>query len=457
MERMNGLDSLFIAIEDPINHMHIGSVGIFEGPAPSYASFRALVETKIPLVARYRQRVREAPASMGRPVWIDDTHFNLDYHLRHTALPGRADDDALERLVARVMSQPLDRQRPLWEMWMVEGVDDGRWALVSKVHHCMVDGIAGTDLLAALMDTDRDAVTVPPPLAWTPAGEPSRIDLMRDTAAEGLHSIIAALRGVGRALGAPADAVKRAANIVSGVARVGNMFAGTPSSLTGPIGPSRRWTSTEMPLADVKRIGAALGGTVNDVVLTGVTRGLRALLASRGEDLDGRSVTTLIPVSLRTPDARGTFDNRVGALIARLPVNIDDASDTLKAVREQMAELKQSHELEASQAVVGADSLAPPSLGAIAARTIVHGQEFVETVATNVPGPQFPLFVCGRRMERAYPYVPIAGHIRVAVAIFSYCGHVGFGITGDWDAAADIDVLAQGITDGLADLLAATS
>ncbi len=443
MERMGSLDAMFIAIEDAVNHMHIGSVGIFEGPAPTYDEFLALLAAKIQLVPRYRQRVREAPASIGRPLWIDDVEFDLEYHVRHTALPP-GERYGLEDLVGRVMSHPLDRRRPLWEMWLIEGLDDGRWALLSKVHHCVVDGIAGSDLLAVIMDLEPDAPR-PRPDEWRPASEPSRVELARYTGEMTIESVNGIVRGGVHAARHPVGTIARARGVVGGLLRVLTPTRRGGSSLTGPIGPRRRWMRTRVSLDDVRRIRAAFGGTVNDVVLTAVTRGFRELLAGRGEPLEGRTVTTLIPVSTRTDEARGELDNRVSAVYARLPVGIEDPVLTLEAVREQMDGLKASSEVEASAAVVGIGDFAPPIVAAALARTIVHSQGIVQTVATNVPGPQVPLYACGRRMLEAYPYVPIAGHIRVGVAIWSYCGEMYFGVTGDWQGTPDIGRLVRGI------------
>ena len=451
MERMNSLDAVFIAVEDSVNHMHIGSVGIFEGPAPSFAAARALVGSKLPLVPRYRQRVREAPVSIGRPLWIDDTRFDLDYHLRHTAVPA-GDRFGLEELVGRVMAQPLDRHRPLWEMWVVEGLADDRWAVVSKVHHCMVDGIAGSDLLGVVMDPRPDAAPLPP-VPWTPAPEPSRLDLARCTADMALESVWTFVRDSVGALVHPTRSWNRAREVAVGVARMAYPARRGGSSLTGPIGPHRRWVRTSVSLDDIKTVRSAFGGTVNDVVLAAVTRGFRALLLARGEPVDDRAITTLIPVSMRTPDARGQLDNRVSAVYARLPIGVDDPLETLMAIREHMNDLKGSHEIDASAAILGMEDLAPPVVAAALARAVVHAQGVVQTVATNVPGPQTPLYLCGRRMLEAYPYVPIAGHIRIGVAIWSYCGNLYFGVTGDRDSTADLDRLAQGIDVGFEDLL----
>jgi len=273
MERMSSLDAVFIAVEDAVNHMHIGSVGIFEGPAPSYGEVRALVAAKLQLIPRYRQRVREAPASIGRPLWIDDVHFDLDYHLRHTALP-TSDRFALERLVGRVMSHPLDRHRSLWEMWLIEGLGDERWALLSKVHHCMVDGIAGSDLLALIMDHEPDAPQLAPD-EWSPAPEPSRVELARYAADMAIGSMATVARDGVHALRRPADALDRARDVAVGLGRMILPGRRGGSSLTGPIGPHRRWARTRVSLDDVKAVRDAFGGTVNDVLLAAVTRGFR--------------------------------------------------------------------------------------------------------------------------------------------------------------------------------------
>ncbi len=444
MERMNSLDAVFVAVEDSVNHMHIGSVGVFEGPAPPFDDLRAVVASKLQLIPRYRQRVREAPMSIGRPLWIDDVHFDLDYHLRATGLPAHSDRRGLERLVERVMSQPLDRNRPLWEMWMIDGLSDDRWAVLSKLHHCMVDGIAGTDLLGVVMDAEPYA-RVAPADDWTPSPEPSRLDLGRATFLMAVESVVGVASGLADTARHPARAWDRFRNIAIGFEGLVAPSRRAGASLTGPIGPHRRWARTRASMDDIRTVRQAFGGTVNDVVLAAVTAGLRELLLSRGESVDHRSVTTLIPVSMRTADARGLFDNRVSAVYARLPVGIEDSIERLSAISDHMAELKQSHEIDASAAVVGIGDIAPPVVAAALARAIVHSQEIVQTVATNVPGPQVPLFLCGRRMREAYPYVPIAGHIRVGIAIWSYCGDVYFGITGDREGAPDIDKIAVGI------------
>jgi len=245
----------------------------------------------------------------------------------------------------------------------------------------------------------------------------------------------------------------RARDLLAGAERLwGPTRRGVPS-LTGAIGPHRRWVRTRVSLDDVRTIRRAFGGTVNDVVLASITRGFRELLRSRGEVVDDRTISTLVPVSVRSPDQRGMLDNRVATVHAFLPIAIDDPVGALAAIHEHLDDLKSSHEVEASAALLGAGDFVPAVLAAALARGVVHAQEFVQTVATNVPGPQLPLYLCGRRMLEAYPYVPIAGHVRLGVAVWSYCGELYFGVTGDWDGAPDVDRLRIGIDLGIEDLL----
>ncbi|HYL51156.1 MAG TPA: wax ester/triacylglycerol synthase family O-acyltransferase [Acidimicrobiia bacterium] len=454
MERMNPLDATFLAIEDTVNHMHIGSVVIFEGPPPRYEEVGRAIEAVLPLVPRYRQKVRVAPASIGRPLWVDDPHFRIDYHLRHAALPPSNDGDELRRLVGWVMSQQLDRHKPLWETWMIEGLPGDAWALLTKVHHCMVDGIAGTDLLSVLFDLSADG-TPDRPVAepWVPQPEPGAFTLARHSLGGIMTAPVARARWMAGLLTRPADTVGRLLKAARGLHDMGRLVRPAPvSRLTGPIGPHRRWDHTEVSLADVKAVRSGLGGTVNDVVLALVTRGIRELLLGWDEDVAGREVRTLVPVSVRDADARGVFDNRVSSIFALLPVGIADAAERLDEVRRQMEHLKVSGEIDAGNAVVALVDFAPPLLHALLARILVHRQHSVETVATNVPGPQFPLYVAGRKMIAAYPYVPLAGNIRVGVAIWSYLGTLYFGVTGDDDAGPDIHRVCAGIDDGMREL-----
>jgi diacylglycerol O-acyltransferase len=446
MDRLSPLDSSFLHIEDDKNHMHIASVAIFEGPAPDPAEIVQMVESKLPLVPRYRQTVRFVPFGLGRPVWVDDPHFNIGYHVRATALPHPGGDEQLRNLVGRVMSQQLDRTKPLWEMWMVEGLGDGHWALLSKTHHAMVDGVSGTDLLTVVLDRERSpAREVVGP--FEPSTQPSPVELVADALAERVanpYEQYRTLRG----------ATRQVRDVVAGVRSMTGLLRATPpSTLNGPIGPHRTWAWARSSLADVKAVRAGLGGTVNDIVLAAITRGFRELLLGRGESVE-REVRTLVPVSVRTEGERGTYNNKVSAMFAALPVGIEDPVERLTAIREQMAGLKESKQAVAGEVLTSLTGFAPAALLALGTRVFARlPQRNVNTVTTNVPGPQYPLYAAGRQMLEAFPYVPLAGTVRVGVAIFSYNGMINFGITGDLDTAPDIQVLANGIEEGMAELV----
>jgi diacylglycerol O-acyltransferase len=456
METLSPQDASFLDVENDVNHMHIGSVGVFEGPAPSRGEMCAAVESKLHLVPRYRQKVRYPPLRLGPPVWIDDTHFNLDYHVRRTALASPGGEEELRTLVGRVMSQQLDRAKPLWEMWVAEGLGGGRWALISKVHHCMVDGVSGTDLLAVLLDAEREPTRAPPP-RWVPDPEPSAADLLAQPLARRLASPLDALAAGRELVRGPRHAAELALETLRGTAAMSGLLRPTPrSSLNGPIGPHRRWDWAHAQLSDVKTVRAALGGTVNDVVLAVISRAFRDLLLARREDPSRLVVRTLVPVSVRRPGERGTYNNRVSAMFAELPVAMEGPVERLEAMRIQMEGLKQSKQAVAGEVLTSLSGFAPALLLALGTRLAFRmPQRSLNTVTTNVPGPQHPLYAAGRRMLEAIPYVPLAGRVRAGVAIFSYDGALKFGVTGDYDTAPDVQVLCDGIEKGMAELVEA--
>jgi WS/DGAT/MGAT family acyltransferase len=453
MNRMSAQDASFLHIESDASPMHVGGVSIFEGPPPPFEDVVRMVEAKLPLVPRYRQVVRFVPLSLARPVWVDDPHFNLGYHLRRTALPDPGGEPELRVLVGRVMSQNLDRAKPLWEIWVVEGLGEGRWALLSKVHHCMVDGIAGTDLLTVLLDKERNPAR-PSVQRWVPEPAPSAARLLADALAERAANPFAATESLLGSLRTP----RQFAGLLEDTARGLIGFAGvaTPasSSLNGQLSPHRRWGWARGRLADVQLVRRALGGTVNDVVLAAITGGFRELLQARGESVD-RVLRTLVPVSVRRPGERGTYNNRVSAMFAELPVGIADPAERLESIRAQMEGLKESKQAVAGEVLTSLSGFAPPMLLALGARVASKlPQRSLNTGTTNVPGPQFPLYLAGRRMLESFPYIPLFASVRVAVAIFSYDGALSFGVSGDYDTAPDIDVLCTGIERGLAQLVA---
>jgi WS/DGAT/MGAT family acyltransferase len=457
-DRLSPQDASFLHIEDDVSHMHIASVAIFEGPHPAFADVVAMVDRKLGLVPRYRQVVQFVPFDLGRPVWVDDPHFNIEYHLRHTALPAPGGESELRKLVGRVMSQRLDRSKPLWEIWVVEGLEDDRWAMLAKTHHAMVDGVAGTDLLAVIMDLSPEA-TPPVVAAWHPRPTPSNGQLVADAVTTMLRSPYEQLRAARASTRALRQAVTYAKEVGQGIVAMAGVVRQPPvSSLNGPIGPHRRYAWATTSVEEIKTVRRALGGTFNDVVLASITNGFRDLLVSRGETID-RVVRTLVPVSVRPRDASGkavgdgTFENKVSAMFAELPVNIEDPVERLRAITAQMAGLKESKQAVAGEALTSMSGFAPPMLLALGMRLATRAaQRNINTVTTNVPGPQFPLYAAGRKMIRAFPYVPLGGQIRIGIAIFSYNGDVNFGITGDYDTTSDLDVLSGGIEDGMAQM-----
>jgi diacylglycerol O-acyltransferase len=456
MDRLSFQDATFLYIENEFNHMHIAVVALFEGPPPGGDEVERMIAAKLHLVPRYRQKVSFVPFDVGRPVWSDDHHFKLSYHVRHTALPAPGTDEQLRTLVGRVMSQQLDRTKPLWEIWVVEGLSDDRWAILSKTHHCMVDGVAGSDLIGVLMDESPDRKHTAPE-SWVPEPRPTSMSLLTDTFVDGLKSPREGFRLLRSAISAPARVLKSIEELSDGLSTFrSSSSAEVESSLNGPIGPHRRWHWAATNIAEIKKIRSVHGGTVNDVVLAAITNGFRELMIERGEPIEGRCVRTLVPVSLRRKDQRGELNNRVSAMFAELPMDVEDPVERLASLHAQMGNLKEHHQAVAAETLTSLTGFAPPALLALGARLFSDiEQHTVQTVTTNVPGPQRTLYAAGRRMLAAYPYVPLAGSVRIGVAIFSYAGDLTFGITGDWETTEDIGVLAQGIEAGIRDLLAA--
>jgi diacylglycerol O-acyltransferase / wax synthase len=449
VNRMSAQDAMFLHVENDVTPMHIGGVSIFEGPAPAFADLRAMVEGKLDHTPRYRQKVRFVPLGMSEPVWIDDTYFDLDYHLRHTAVPRPGATSQLRTMAARVFSQHLDRARPLWELWMVEGLAQRRWALLSKVHHCMVDGVAATDLMSVMFD---DASRTAAPSHWYPEPEPSSLELLVRGAAGRVLDPATHARGAVRA---GPEFVRTAADTARAIAAAVPSLLPRTSSLTGPIGPHRVWSWAKVSLPEVKTMRAVLGGTVNDAVLTIITAGFRDLLSERGETIPvDRVVRTMVPVSVRRPGEQGVYNNRVSAVFARLPVGLEDPVERLGAIREQMDGIKSSGQAVAGDVLAQLSGFAPPLLLALGSRVITRSARLnMDTATTNVPGPQVAVHALGRRLLESYPYVPIVGTIRIVVAIFSYDGELYFGVTGDRDHAPDIGTLTAGIEAGARELL----
>jgi diacylglycerol O-acyltransferase / wax synthase len=453
-ERLTVLDELFLHLEGPNTHMHVGAAVIFEGPPPSYEDIIEGVEKKLQLVPRFRQKLMTVPLGLGRPVWVDDTHFNLEYHVRHTAMPPPGNIEKLKRLTARIMSQQLDRSKPLWEIWIAEGFDQGRFALISKTHHCLVDGVSGADIMSVLLDLGPEPQEIERE-PWRPDPEPTADQLLLDALRERVTSPAEVVRTIQSTVLDPAKLPNR---IVEGARALGAFVGGSldfapQSSLNLPIGPHRRFETVLVDLEDFKRVKNAFHGTVNDVVLAVVAGGLRQLLTARGERTDTAELRAMVPVSVRADHEKGALGNRVASLWVPLPINEPDAVRRLEIVHERMKDLKSSGQAVGAQLLTSFGEYTPPTILAQAARLVARQRAF-NLVVTNVPGPQLPLYMFGRKMEEVYPVVPLSANTTIGIALLSYNGTIGFGLLGDFDAAPDLGVLAEGIEKSSAELIA---
>ncbi|MEY2534423.1 MAG: diacylglycerol O-acyltransferase / wax synthase [bacterium] len=455
-DRLTGIDASFLHQEGPASHMHVGAVTLFEGPPPPVDELLDTLRSRLHLVPRYRQKLAVPPAGTGRPLWVDDPAFNIEYHVRHSALPRPGTEDELRRLAARIFSQQLDRSRPLWEIWLVEGVEGGRFALVHKTHHAMIDGIGGVDLAQLMFDLGPAPTEIEhPDEPWRPAPVPTPAEVLASGARDLMRT---GVRGATQAVGMlarPQEALHAAREAAEGVGEV--VWAGLnpapPTPLNVPIGPHRRYAMVRNELSDLKLVKDAFGGTVNDVVLAVVSGALRDWLQSRGVRTEGLELRALVPVSIRASHEHGTMGNRLAAMRGPLPVYIDDPLLRLGAVREAMEGLKESKQAVGAEVLAGVQNFAPPTILAQASRLNFSTRLF-NLLVTNVPGPQFPLYVRGHELLDVFPVAFLPRDHALAVAIMSYNGHMNFGLLGDYDAMADIDTLAEGIEASLAELVA---
>jgi diacylglycerol O-acyltransferase len=456
-DRLTGLDSSFLHLEDASAHMHVASVMLFEGDPPAYDELLEAIERRLHLVPRYRQKLAFVPLGQGRPRWVDDPHLNLRYHVRSTALPSPGSEQQLRELAGRVFAQQLDRDKPLWELWLAEGLEGGRFALLAKTHHALVDGISGMDIASVLFDASAEpAAPTDPGPRWLPRPLPSRSQLLGEALleratvpAELARSVRALFRAPRRVLGS----VRDAAVGVGAMAWTG-LNPAPPSPYNGSIGPHRRFTWTRAELADLRAIKEALGGTVNDVVLATVAGALGRHLRRRGQSTDGVELKAMVPVSVRGEPEQGALGNRVAAMMAPLPVWCQEPVARLDIVREQLKDLKRGGQAVGAQVLTELSGFAPPTIMGQAAR-MMSRQRFFNLVVTNVPGPQFPLYLLGREMIDPFPMVPLAKGQGLGVALLSYNGRINFGLVGDYELLWDIDELALDVRESLAELAAA--
>src|SRR5215210_3196765 len=456
-DRLTGLDASFLALEDAGAHMHVGSCMLFEGDAPGYEDFVAQLDSRLHLVPRYRQKLAFPPLTQARPVWVDDPHFNPGYHVRHTALPEPASLEQLRNLTGRVFAQRLDRTKPLWEIWLVQRVEGGRFAVITKTHHCLVDGVSGVDIATVLFDLEPDPPPPPdPPPAWFPRPEPSPASLVADAFAERAGAPLDAARLAAGVVSHPERAAGQIGKAVAGLGSV--LLAGLQGAPSSPynvrIGPHRRFAWADGDLAHFKAIKTALGGTVNDVVLSVVAGALRTHLQANGHEVDGVELKAMVPMSVRAEAQRGALGNRVSAMYAPLPVYAADPLERFQIVHEAMKGVKDSGQAVGAEMITQLAGFAPPTVLSQASR-LQSAQRVFNVVVTNVPGPQFPLYMLGRRLLRIYPQVPLVNNTALGIAIMSYDGTLNFGLLGDFDALPDLDDLADALRDAIAELAVA--
>ncbi len=444
-DRLTALDSSFLDLESDNVHMHVGAVGIFEGGPHTtpeggidFERVMALASSALARVPRFRERLAHIPLT-GQPVWVDDAYFNLRHHLRHTALPRPGDERQLKRLVGRIMSQKLDLSRPAWEMWFVEGLEGGSFAVVSKIHHCLIDGISGVDLLAAFMGVDPEHRARASEYPWMPRPAPSPAQLLGNEIWRRMTAPGRALVDAVRTLGSPVEAIEQGAHAVAGFAETlgSAMVPASPTPFNVPIGPHRRFDWARFDLDIVKEVRTRLRGTVNDVVLACVAGAARRYLGDRTIDVDDIDFRAMVPVSLRQEDQRGKLGNRVSLLVASLPVSESDPRRRFERVVEETRQLKGSGQAQGSGLIEEiSDATLPGLVGALG--RLAANRRTYNLVVTNVPGPPVPVYLDGARMTASYPLVPLFDNQALGVALFSYDGELFWGFNSCWDALADL-------------------
>lgn len=466
-DRLNPLDVSFLYLEGRNTPMHVGGLAVFELPADGfdYEKFVDLIEHRISLVPRYRQKIKSVPGHLASPVWVDDTAFDLGYHVRRSALPRPGSEEQLKELVARVQSRPLDRNRPLWEMYLVEGLADGRFAVIHKTHHAMVDGISAIDIGQVILDVTRVPRELPEDL-WMPRPEPGPAALVVDAVTDLIRRPTAVADTVRIGLADARSVVSKVSTAAGGLLSAARVAArpAPASPLNASIGAQRRFAVARTDLDDYKRVrkgGAATGNgaaTVNDVVLATVAGAIRGWMLSRGESVTpATTVRAMVPVSVRGDSESGQLGNRVSSYLVDLPVGESNPIVRLSQVSYAMKAHKESGQSVGAEALVALSGFAPPTLHALGARAAnSFTRRLFNVVVTNVPGPQFPLYASGAKMLEMFPVVPLANGQALSIGLTSYDGGVYFGLNADRDAMFDVDVLGSLIEESLAELVEAT-
>ena len=454
--RLSGQDAAFLYLERPNMHMHVAGLSVLDPSTRPDGRVRAddvaaVITSRLHLVPRFRQKVVFPPWSLARPVWVDDEDFDIEFHLRRAALPAPGGRRELADYVQRVHSRPLDRSKPLWESYFIEGLEDGLVAILTKVHHAMIDGISGVDIATVLFDfSPEPQVLLPDP--WTPEPEPSRTQLLTDAVRELANPIGAVVRAAESVLAAPSAAVRGLGSVAGGVRDLLGLGKPPRGPFDRQVGSGRRFAMSEAPVYRFKEIKDALGGTVNDVVLTVVAAALHELVRSMGDE-PGQDATlrAMVPVSVRSDDEKLALGNRVSMIFVDLPVGPMQPEERLAKIRDKTAGLKESMMALGAESIMNIGTWAPPTLHAMAARLVSHRHWF-NLVISNVPGPQVPMYIAGARLLVNYPIMPLAENVGLSVAVTSLAGTMGFGLTGDWDAIPQIHDLARFVEEALDDL-----
>src|SRR3954467_12587157 len=456
LDRLTAIDASFLSNESSVSHMHVGAILIFEGPPPRYVDLVEHVRSRLHLVPRFRQKLVVPPLEAGRPLWADDVNFNLTYHIRHTALPDPGGEEELKKRAGRVFPQQLARLKPLWELWLVQNLERDRFAILTKTHHAMVDGVSGVDIGTVLFDVEREAEPLALEDDWVPQPEPGTTELVARGLADAVAAPVKLAERAVEVVRNPETTARKAVEALEGVGEIVTAFADPAPDvpLNEEIGPHRRSVGARSGLATFKRIKDALGGTVNDVVLAVVTGALRDWLNGRGIRTEGLELRALVPVSIRAEDEHGNLGNRIAVMRGPLPVYVQDPVRRLRVVSEQMEGLKRSKQALGAEVISRFNDFAPPTLLAQASR-INFSTRLFNLIVTNVPGPQIPLYVLGRELEDLFPVAFLPEDHALAIAIMSYNGRVGFGLLADYDGMTDVEVVSGGLNEALAELEAA--
>lgn len=460
-DHLSSLDSAFLEMESPTRIMHVGGLFIFDpaegGRRMGFPSFLKLVRSRLHLIPRYRQKVVTPPFRLGSPVWVDDPDFDLSYHVRHAALPAPGTTAQLNEYAARIFSRQLDRDRPLWELYVIEGLEHGRVALLGKTHHAMIDGLSGIDIATVMLDVAPDqSDTLPTPEPWAPRRTPSSTDLAFDAVKQLATSPAHLVESVGRLAKAPQSAAKRSLDIGLGVGRVvrANLAKPAPRSLLNqPPGRSRRFAIQRIALEDVKAVKNVFDTTVNDVILATIADATGRYLRSRGARTDGLWLRAMVPVSTRAASDAHHLGNRVVSVFVDLPMAEMDAVERLRVCHDSMAEVKSSHAAVGAGWLIGLGEFAPPTLHAMASRVAVNSRVY-NFLVTNVPGPQLPIYCMGARLLGAFPFTPLAANHSYGVGVTSMDGWLNYGFVADYDAIPDLEVVPAMVVAAMAELTA---